>query len=500
MDYRVGAPAPVAEPTPAPAPKAGIHLHMLNMALPGNESPDRTLGLAAKHWSNVRRWAMRAGAVAVIVVLIGGSVLGLQAYSNLHKVFHGGAASAAALKKNVNPNLLKGEGDGRINVLLLGRGGGGHSAPDLTDTMILASIDPVNYTESLISIPRDLWVTVPNKGAMKINAAWETGEFQYLGKVAPGSTNPQAIQAGFDEVDQVVNDVTGVDIDYNVLVNFQAFRQAVDTVGGVTVNVPTDLVDPTMAWENNDNPLLATAGIDNFDGAQALRYVRSRETTSDFARSQRQRALLLALKAKVATLGTLSNPLKISQLMTTFGNNVETDLSLNDASRLYGIVKNISDDQTKSIGLTDEPNKLITTGNMSGQSIDLPTAGLFNYTAIQDYLRTQLVDGYILKEKAPVVILNGTLQVGLATTLEQQLISYGYNVVRIGDAPTNNYGHTYLIDRSHGANKYTGHYLSEHLDTPLTNSLPDTRIQANGAAFVIIIGSDETLTASTAAN
>jgi LCP family protein required for cell wall assembly len=438
--------------------------------------------------------------VTTAIVISLGGVLGFQAYGNLHKVFNGGAATAAALEENVDPNLLKGEGAGRINILLMGRGGGTHSAPDLTDTMILASIDPVNHTQALISIPRDLWVTVPNRGAMKINAAWETGEFQYLGRVAPGSNNPQAIQAGFDEVDQVVENVLGVNIDYNILVNFQAFQQAVDTVGGVTVNVPTDLFDPTMAWENGGNPLLAAAGVDNFDGAQALRYVRSRETTSDFARAQRQRALLLALKAKVASLGTLSNPLKISHLMNDFSNNVKTDLTLKDASRLYGIVKSISDDQTKSIGLADEPTKFLTTGNLAGQSIALPKDGLFNYGAIQDFIRTQLPDGYLLKEQAPIIVLNGTDQVGLATTLGDKLTSYGYNVVGVANAPTNQYGHTIIVDRSHGKDKYTAHYLSQHFNTETTTGLPDTRIQPNGAAFVIIIGSDEIVTAPTAAN
>jgi LCP family protein required for cell wall assembly len=149
--------------------------------------------------------------------------------------------------------------------------------------MMLVSIDPVNHTSTLLSLPRDLWVNVPGAGVMKLNAAWETGEFQYLGKTASGSTNPKAITAGFNLVDQTVSQVLGVDVDYNVLVNFQAFQQAVDTVDGVTVNVPNALVDPTMAWENNNNPVLAPAGVDNFNGAQALLYVRSRETSSDFA-------------------------------------------------------------------------------------------------------------------------------------------------------------------------------------------------------------------------
>lgn len=466
----------------------------IDMSLPGLDSPVRRLDglLRSPRIKLARKWAFRGTAIVLAILIGAGSFIMSQGLWRAHKVFHGGAAPVAALQKNVDPNLLKGEGDGRINVLLLGRGGTDHTAPDLTDTMILASIDPVNHTEALVSIPRDLWVQVPNAGQMKINAAWETGEFKYLHKVAPGSTDSNAVAAGFSLVDQVVKNVTGVDINYNILINFPAFRQAVDTVGGITVNVPTDLVDPTMAWENNGNPVLATAGTDTFDGKTALNYVRSRETTTDFARAQRQRAVLLALKQKVDTLGTLSNPLKLSSLMSTFGNNVQTDLSMSDAYRLYGIIKGIGDDQTTSIGLADPPNKFVGTGAMGNQSIDLPTAGLYNYGPIQDYLRTQLIDGYILKEQAPVLVLNGTDQPGLATTIENQLKSYGYNVTGVGDAPTNGYAKTQVLDLSHGQDKYTAHYLGLRFNTTPTSNLPDTRLQPNGAAFVIIVGSDET--------
>lgn len=466
------------------------HLPPIDMDLPGNESSLRQLDSLLRYGklAAVRRWMLRGAVAAIVLVLVIGGFLFSQGFFNLNKSFRG---SAAALKTNVNPSLLKGEGDGRINVLLLGRGGGNHDGPDLTDTMMIDSIDPVNHTSTLTSIPRDLWVDVPNQGAMKINSAFETGEFKYLGNTTPGSTNPNAIQAGFDEADQTVESVLGITIHYNALVSFQAFQQAVDTVGGVTVNVPSDLVDPTMAWENGNDPLLAKAGVDNFNGKQALNYVRSRETTSDFARGQRQRAVLVALKGKVATAGTLSNPLKISKLVKAFGDNVHTDLSLKDASRLYGIIKSIPDSKTNSIGLSDPPNNYVTTGTLAGQAIALPTAGLFNYNDIQGYIRTQLKDPYILKENARISILNGTQISGLAATKADALKPYGYNVVRTGNAPQNDYIQTIVVDLTHGKDKYTKHYLEQRLGVTATTQLPDKTIQTNGADFVIILGSDE---------
>jgi LCP family protein required for cell wall assembly len=373
----------------------------------------------------------------------------------------------------------------------MGRGGGHHDGPDLTDTMLLNSIDVVNHKSTLISIPRDLWVDVPNHGTMKINSAFETGEFKYLGREAPGSTNPNAIQAGFDEADQVVESVLGVTIHYNALVDFQAFKQAVETVGGVSINAPRDLVDPTMAWENGNSPVLAKAGANKFNGKQALNYVRSRETSSDFARGQRQRAVLLALKGKVETLGTLSNPLKIAKLSKTFGNNVHTDLSLKNAARLYRIIKKVPDNNTSSVGLSDAPNNYITTGTLAGQSIALPSAGLFKYDAIQNYIRSQLKDPYLIKENAQLSVMNGTQIEGLAGVKAKQFKAYGYNVAQVGNAPTTNYIQTTLVDLTHGRDKHTRKSLEQRLGLTAVTELPDNSIKGNGADFVIILGSDE---------
>lgn len=463
----------------------------LDMELPGEASQPRfSLRLKAP-WRGLRRTL----AVSVVLVVTMGGLLLSQSYLKLHQVFRGGAGEAAALKDNVDPNLLKGEGTGRVNILLLGRGGGNHDGPDLTDSMMLVSIDPVNHTSTLLSLPRDLWVNIPSAGNMKLNAAWETGEFQYLGKVAPGSTDPKAISAGFSLVDQTVGDVLGVTVNYNVLVDFQAFQQAVDTVGGVDVNVPADLVDPTMAWQNSNNPVLAKAGLDTFNGNQALMYVRSRETSSDFARADRQRAVLVALKNKIENLGTVSNPLKLSGLLNAFGNNVATDLSLKNADRLYSIAKQIRGSSISSVDLdgNDQPsaNQYVTTGNINGQSVVLPKAGLFQYGDIQQYVRGQLKDPYILKEHAKIEILNGTLTPGLATNLAIVLKSYGYNVTIVGNAPNTDWTQTTVVDLTHGKDKYTKHYLEERFGVTAADHLGSTSTPTNNADFVIIIGNDQ---------
>lgn len=485
----VSADRPVARP-------AAKRLPGLDMELPAAPAVAHSPTRVVKHPKRraARKWAVRT-VLVVLVALIGtGGFLFSQGFWNLHKIFKGGAASAAALQANVDPSLLKGEGSGRINILLLGIGGAGHDGPDLTDTMMLASIDPVNHTAALLSIPRDLWVNIPNAGTMKINAAYELGKWHYLGKMSDDNSNPKAVEAGFNSTDQVVENVLGVAINYNVLVDFQAFKQAVDTVGGVTVNVPTELWDPTMAWENNWNPVLATPGVHTFDGHQALIYARSRETTSDFARAQRQRAVLMALKEKAVSLGVISNPAKLSGLMSAFGNNVHTDLSLSDATRLYSIVKDIGNSNVSSLDLDTAPNQYVTTGDINGQSVVEPKAGLFSYGAIQDYVRSQLQDGYLKKEHARVEVLNGTLVPGLATAKANELKSYGYDVTQVANAPTSGYDQTVVVDLTHGRDKYTKHYLEQRFNTTAVTKVPDPAIATGNADFILIVGNDQTAT------
>jgi hypothetical protein len=255
------------------------------------------------------------------------------------------------------------------------------------------------------------------------------------------------------------------------------------------VNVPETLVDPTIAWENGWNATIAKQGLQEFGGKKALLYVRSRHTSSDFARSNRQRAVLTALKDKVATLGTLSNPLKLSQLMSTFGNNVKTDLSVNEATRVYDITKNIDDTAITSVGLGDG-NKLVRTGRAGSQSIVMPTAGLGVYDEIQAYVHQQLPDGYIVKEHASVRIVNASSDPALGEKVLQELMSYGYNVspAITTIAPQES---TEVVNGAGIDKQYTRHYLEHRYGVHATIKSVGG-VQMSGADFIIVLGTNET--------
>jgi LCP family protein required for cell wall assembly len=484
--------APIAIEPPLKK-KEPVRMSLLDMSLPGEASHSVRHPEIRRRISILRHWVFKTVVVALILLVGAGALLFTEGFFTTQKVFKGGA-TAAALQKNVDPTLLKGEGDGRINILLMGIGGPGHDGSDRTDTMVVASIDPVNNKAVLLSVPRDLWVQVPKHGSMKINAAYAMGKYDVLHKASSSNDNTDAVKNGFAVANQTVESVLGIDIHYNALINFQAFKQAVDAVGGVTVNVPTDLVDPTMAWENNWNPVLAKAGNDQFDGKQALLYVRSRHTSSDFARSERQRALILALKQKAVTLGTISNPIKLSKLMSSLGNNAVTDMSVSDAMRLYSIGKKISEPQVKSLDFVTAPNTYVKTGRVGNQSVDLPVAGMYDYGAIQTFVRSALPDGYLAKEHAKVDVLNGTAIEGLAEDTATNLEGYGYTVGTVTNAPTKDYGKSVLIDLSHGKNPYTKNYLERHFNLKATTRLPaNSSIQKGTADFILIVGNDEAI-------
>jgi LCP family protein required for cell wall assembly len=440
-----------------------------------------------------RKFALRGSFAVIIVAVALTGFLATKGYLRLNQIFKGGGA-AAALEANVDPSKLRGEGDGRINVLILGRGGAGHDGPDLTDTLVVASIDPVNKKAALLSVPRDTWVHT-KYGDTKINAVFANAKSSALRK--KGTTVDSAEKVGINAIESEIEDVLGINIHYYSMVDFEGFREAVDTVGGVTINVPEELRDPTMAWENNRNPVLAKAGVQTMDGRKALMYVRSRHGSArgDFDRAERQRLFLVALKSKIFSTGTYSNPLKVSKLMDNFGNHAKTDFSLNDLMRLYTVTKGISNSNVKSIGLADPPNDYLTTGSVGNQSIVRPRApsGLFEYDEIHKYIRSQLPDGYVQKENAPITVLNGTLRVGLATNKADELRSYGYNVTKVDNAPTKDYTHTVIVDLT-GKNPYSKNYLEKRFHTSVTRELPQgiTLAPQDKKGFLVIIGSNET--------
>lgn len=421
------------------------------------------------------------------LLLIGGGFFGYKFYMAQKNLFRGGG-SAPALAECKDLSQLKREGDCRVNILILGEGGQGHSGPDLTDTILLASIDPINNKAALLSIPRDLWVRIPGNGSQKINAAYAYGKQKSSAKNEAGKQK-DAIEL----LDKTLEPVLGIPINYHAVMDFTAFRQLVNAVGGVTVDVPEQLYDPTIAWENNYNSVIAKKGPQTFNGKKALLYVKSRQTSSDFARAERQRLVLVALKEKTLSVGTFGNPVKITQLLTALGKNIYTDFSLDGITRLYSIMADIPSADISSLDMVKPPNDLLTTSNLAGLSIVRPKDGLFEYKSIQNFVRNSLRDSYLAKENSQVAVYNATSTAGLAASKATELKSFGYNVTAIGNTPTEtNPLKTVVVDLTRGTDRYTKHYLQQRFKVTTSTQLPNGSgiTPPVGTDFVIILGKD----------
>jgi LCP family protein required for cell wall assembly len=441
----------------------------------------------------LKRRIKRTVLAVMVLILAGGAYFGYKLYHTQKKVLAGGGKSISICSDNVDVNQLGKEGDSRINILLLGIGGPGHDGADLTDTILLASIDPITDKVVLLSIPRDLFVNIPGVGSRKINEAYYWGKTQ-----SKATTNVGKEEDGLTKLDKTLQPILdGVNINYHVLLDFSAFKQMVDALGGVTVNVPETLYDPTIAWENHGNPVIARKGVQEFNGSQALLYARSRETSSDFARGQRQRLLIAAIKTKAFSAGTFSNPFKISNLLDSLGQNVYTDFSSTDIKCLYHQLSTIPSSSIQSLDMVTPPNDLLTTAAaaVGGSTVSIvkPLAGIGNYSDIHAFLHKSLTDGLISKENASVAIYNATNTSGVATDESKLLKSYGYNITTIGNAPNaTDPSTTVLVDLSKGLDKYTLHYLEGRLGVTATNKVPGNFgiTPPPGVKFVIILGED----------
>lgn len=444
-----------------------------------------------KHRSRRQKILRSFAGVLLFVMLVGGFLVG-KGYLKFNQIFKGGGG-AAALEDNVDPTKLNGEGDGRVNVLLLGKGGEGHEAPDLTDTILIASIDPVQKKAALLSIPRDLWVSTNSGGSSKINSVYANAKYSAQNK---NKSDQEAEDAGLSAIQSVVSEKMGIPIHYQIIVDFSGFKQAIDTVGGIDINVQEDNAVYEVLFDHSvrrQYVLDVKAGQQHFDGTRALFYSRSRKTSSrgDFDRTERQRLVMIALKEKILSAGTFANPVKVSGLIDNFGDHVKANLTIGEVMRIYEIGKSINSQDIASVGLADPPNNYVVTDNVNGQSIVRPRAGLTDFSEIQNYVRNALRDGYLTKEDARVAVYNGTTTPGLALKKSIELKSFGYTIGTVANAPTANYAKTVIVDLTNGQNKYTRNYLEKRYGVTAVTTIPDGGIPAGDNDFVIIVGSDQ---------
>ncbi len=459
-----------------------------SLAVPARQHLSKPLPAAPKK----RRRLITKGRIALLLILIVlgvGGWVGAKFVLNIQKVFHGSLFSVLTTTK------LKGEDTGRVTVLLAGNSADdpGHDGANLTDSIMVVSLDVKNNTAFMLSIPRDLWVDIPGYGHAKINEAYVDGEDSNFS--APGYAN-----GGMGLLEEVVAQNLGLQANYYALIDYSALRDGVNAVGGVDVNIqssdPRGLYDPSTDWTTH-GPLVKLAnGGRHLNGEQALDLARARGDAygsygfpmADFNRTQNQRMLILALRQKVLSAGTLANPIALSNLFDTLGKDVHTDLTLGDVRRFYDIGKTIKASDIQSVGLNNAngANLLANYTSPNGESALIPAAGLDDYSRIQAFVMRLTTADPIVRENATVVVLNGTSTGGLAAKSENLLTAKNVTVSAIGDAPTT--ATTSIIDNTHGAKPATLALLRTMFGKTVAKSNPYAT--AYDADFIVVLGND----------
>lgn len=468
-------------------------------APPRDFSPPATMKKSRSKRSKFKTFAKRTSLVLAAFLVLCGGWLGWKLFRDTSKVF----GSSSSLLGFLSATKLKCENTGRCNIILAGNSADDpfHDGANLTDSIMLVSINTNNNTAFMMSIPRDLYVNIPGNGYAKINEAYPDGQTEHY--------NQQGYaKGGMGLLEQTVSESFGIPISYYVLVDYSALRDAVNTVGGVPIDVqssdPRGLYDPSIDWKTHGPLVKLSNGWHTLTGEEALDLARARGDAygsygfdaSDFERTQNQRALILAIKDKAMSSGTLANPLKLGQLFDAFGNNVHTDLSTGNIRRLYDLSKVIGSSQIKSIGLNNvtfdgqkDVNLLKGYTTTNGQEALIPQTGIGDYSQIQQFLKQLTSDSPVVKESANVVVLNSGNTNGLATAEAGVLGNQGMYVSATADAPAAQSSNS-IIDNSSGKDPATLKELESLFgnsivtNTSLSKQYPD-------AAFIVILGQNQ---------
>ncbi len=453
---------------------------------------DQTVVLKSHWWQRLSdRVTLKRAVItlAIVMLLIGGFVAGKFIY-NAHKLFGGSIFSVLSTTK------LKGEDVGRVNILLAGNSADdpGHSGANLTDSIMIVSIDTRHNKAFLLSVPRDLWVKIDDSGHQKINEAYVTGKEN-------GFNESGYPKDGMGQLEQVISQDMDIKINYYALIDYKALEQAVNAVGGVDITIksndPRGLYDPNIDYSTNGPLVRLSNGRHHLNGREALDLARARGDSynsygfaaSDFDRTQHQRDMLVALKSKAVSPGVIANPDKLTKLSDAIGNNVKTDFKLPEVHRLYDLTKKISSRNIKSLSLNDANGKnlLMSYSAPGGQSALIPAAGIDNFYEIQSFINRQISSNPVVQEAAKVVVLNGTNKDGLATQAKKKLASGSVIVTQVGDAsgphPT-----TSIIDVSGGKKHATRSLLVKTFGNHVTTTNPYAGIY--DADFIVVLGDD----------
>ena len=391
----------------------------------------------------------------------------------------------------------------QVNILLLGMGGYENDAPFLTDSIMAVTIDPTTNRVMLASIPRDLVVHMnlqtPSSRIWtnKINAAYEVPYTDIICCVDPQYTGRDG---GGHAAEHEVGKVTGLTFDRYIAVDFVAFRDMVNALGGVDVCLTTNLDDNSYPnYHDGYMPIHFKAGCQHLNGEQALEIARSRhaiqpQQSSDFGRARRQQDIMQSIKKKATTVNGFS---KAPQLLDALQKNIHTDMTLSDMKAVYDWGKNLPDSSIIRIALTSP------SGAGGGNLLDSYDCGMGPYVSqlcaddpsfnmIHKYIGSIFIDPKALAEKAPIQFANGANNFpGLDSRITSMLDPTGLQLADpVGHRPSSQ---TLILDYSGGQFPLTTKWLQSYFGATVVAATPSNPAPAAGQqtyGLVVVLGHD----------
>jgi LCP family protein required for cell wall assembly len=394
------------------------------------------------------------------------------------------SAISAFTKETYDP--LKTDENGRTNVLVFGTSGfdsegtgfGGyeHDGSNLTDSIMVVSLDQETGDVAIVSLPRDLYAGYTCTATSKINEVYWCNN-QYGDNEAAGA---EALQAKIKEV-------LGIDTQYWLHMNWGALVNIVDTLGGITITLDEDVNDQ---WYTG---AVYSAGVPyTINGFDALGLSRARHGTEygDFSRAASQQKILIGIKNRVVEKGLgLSDALNI---ISAVGDNLRMDFNMSEIKTGMHLLETFDLDNIRQIPIWDDNTHYMTFGNKDGISYVIPTAGFGVYGPLQDYVSQQLKSNPAEREGAVIIVYNGSGEDGVASQERELLEEKGYKVKEIANAPEGEYKFTEdieLYDASEGLKPDTKKALEKFYGVEAKDmSLLPNGISPVGYDFIIIVG------------
>ncbi len=497
----------------------------LNNIHDNDTEPERKKGRKPRGQKSARRrWIVRS-ILAIFVVIIGiGGYFGWKTIVASGNVFKG---SILDVFQN---QPLKQDANGRSNILVLGtsQDDPGHQGGNLTDSMMILSIDQNKKNAYMISIPRDLYV--------KYGQACDSG---YTGKinvyyscVGGDGNSVDADRAALTKTENFIGNIFGLDIQYGVNVDYTVMRDLVNAVGGsITVDIQGDgptptgvpagsIMDSNFDWKCGVGDRKVThaqvlkrcpprghfidygPGNQTLDAEHALYLAQARGdsaptwglTQSNFDRERNQQKIIKAIRDKAVSAGVLANFGNVSNIIDTLGNNLRTTFQTNEARTLASLSKDIKDNDIKTIDLNTGDNPIMTTGMVDGQSVVEPAAGTYDYSGLQLALQQKMSSDPVIQEAAPIAVFNGSGVAGVAQTEANKLKDDKFSVGTVGNAPTGNYAQYVLYEIGSDA-PGTLAKLEQRYNVKVTAGAPPVTVSST-TKFVLIIGQQPTTTSS----